>query len=95
MRKACRDFEAELREYRGQAGHVHRLGNYPPKVCVSALVNSLTGVSAQMPRSQYTGRVNRATINGHFWSPSHLAASGGGAPPSIIRRYIEQQQRPA
>jgi putative transposase len=95
MRKACRDFEAGLREFNGDAGHGHRPGNCPPKVCVSALVNSLTGVSARMVRSQYPGRVNRATTNGHFWSPSYLAASCGGAPLSIIRRYIEQQQRPA
>ena len=69
--------------------------NYPPKVSVSALVNSLKGVSARMLRSQYAGQVNHARINGHFWSPSYLAASCGGAPLSIIRQYIEQQQRPA
>jgi putative transposase len=39
--------------------------------------------------------VDRASIRGHFWSPSYLAASCGGAPLSIIRQYIEQQQRPA
>jgi REP element-mobilizing transposase RayT len=44
---------------------------------------------------QYTGRVNRATMNGHFWPPSYLAASCGGAPLPIIRQYIDQQQRPA
>jgi putative transposase len=95
MRKVCGDFEADLREFNGAADHVHLLVNYPPKVSVSALVNSLKGVSARMLRSQYTGRVNHARMNGHFWSPSYLAASCGGAPLSIIRQYIEQQQRPA
>ena len=61
---------------------------------MSALVNSPMGVSARMPRSQYPGRVNRATMNGHLWSPSYLAASCGGAPLPIVRRYIDQQ-RPA
>jgi len=61
---------------------------------VSALVNSLKGVSARRLRSEYTGRVDRARMNGHFWSPSYVAASCGGAPLSIIRQYIEQQ-RPA
>jgi hypothetical protein len=32
MRKACGDFEAD---------RVHLPGDYPPKVCVSGLVNSL------------------------------------------------------
>jgi len=95
MRKVCGDFEADLREFNGEADHVHLLVNYPPKVSVSALVNSLKGVSARMLRSEYTGRVNRVRVNGHFWSPSYFAASCGGAPLSIIRQYIEQQQRPA
>jgi putative transposase len=74
---------------------VHLLVEYPPKAAISALVNSLEGVSARRLRSQYPGRVNRARMNGHFRSPSHLAASCGGAPPPIIRQYIEQQRRPA
>jgi len=41
MRKVCEDFEADLREFDGEAGHVHLLVRYPPKVSVSALVNSL------------------------------------------------------
>jgi putative transposase len=95
MRKVCGDFEADLREFNGETDHVHLLVNYPPKVSVSALVNSLKGVSARMLRSKYTGRVNCTRMNGHFWSPSYFAASCGGASPSIIRQYIDQQQRPA
>jgi putative transposase len=95
MRKVCGDFEAELREFNGEADHVHLLVNYPPKVSVSALVNSLKGVSARRLRSEYTERVNRASMHGRFWSPSYFAASCGGVPLSIIRQYIEQQRRPA
>jgi putative transposase len=95
MRKVCADFDAELREFNGEADHVHLLVGYPPKVAVSALVNSLKGVSARRLRAGFTGRVNHASMHGHFWSPSYFAASCGGAPLSIIRQYIEQQQRPA
>ena len=95
MRKVCEDFEADLREFNGEHDHVHLLVHYPPKVSVSALVNSLKGVSARLLRSEYTGKVNRARMNGRFWSPSYFAASCGGAPLSIIRQYIERQQRPA
>ncbi len=31
---------------------------------------------------------------GVLWSPSYFAASCGGAPISIVRQYIEQQQTP-
>lgn len=46
----CADFEAELVESDGEDDHVHLLVDYPPKVSVSALVNSLKGVSSRMIR---------------------------------------------
>ncbi|MFD4608670.1 IS200/IS605 family transposase [Streptomyces sp. NPDC058440] len=94
MRKVCEDFEAGLKEFNGERDHVHLLINYPPKVAVSKLVNSLKGVSARRIRQEFTGRTNQAAMHGHLWSPSYFSASCGGAPLSIIRRYIEQQQRP-
>jgi putative transposase len=94
MRDVCADFESELAEFNGETDHVHLLVNYPPKVAVSKLVNSLKGVSARKLRHEFTGRVNRFSMNGHLWSPSYFAASCGGAPLSIVQQYIEQQQRP-
>lgn len=94
MRKVCEDFEAELVEFNGEDDHVHLLVHYPPKVAVSSLVNSLKGVSARILRRDFTGRVNRAIMHGHFWSPSYFAASCGGAPLTVVRQYIEQQRRP-
>ena len=95
MRKVCADFGAELREFDGEDNHVHLLVEYPPKVPVAGLVNSLKGVSARRLRSEFTGRVNRHRMHGHFRSPSYFAASCGGAPLSIIRQYIEQQRHQA
>ncbi|MBL1100607.1 IS200/IS605 family transposase [Streptomyces coffeae] len=94
MRKVCEDFEAELKEFNGERDHVHLLINYPPKVAVSKLVNSLKGVSARRMRQEFTGRINRAIMHGHLWSPSYFSASCGGAPLAIVRQYIEQQKRP-
>jgi putative transposase len=94
MRSVCEDFGAELAEFNGQDNHVHLLVTYPPKIAISALVNSLKGVSARRLRSEFTGRVNRYSMHGHFWSPSYFAASCGGAPLSILSQYIEQQNRP-
>lgn len=46
------------------------------------------------PKIAVSALVNRASLRGHFWSPSYFAASCGGAPLSIINQYIEQQRRP-
>src|SRR6202140_749947 len=41
------DLEAELVEFDGEDDHVHLHVNYHPKVSLSALVNSLKGVSSR------------------------------------------------
>jgi putative transposase len=92
--KICMDFEAELMEIDGERDHVHLLVNYPPKVPVSALVNSLKGASSRVLRKERPDIAKRYYHKGVLWSPSYFAASCGGAPISIVRQYIEQQQTP-
>jgi putative transposase len=91
----CNDFEAELVEFDGEDDHVHLLVNYHPKVAVSTLVNSLKGVSSRMIRQKKYPSIRKKLWGGALWSPSYFAGSCGGAPISIIRQYIEQQQTPS
>lgn len=91
--KVCADFEAVLVEMDGESDHVHLLVEYPPKVAVSALVNSLKGVSSRLLRQQRPD-IQRRYWKGVLWSPSYFAASCGGAPIAIIRQYIEQRRTP-
>ena len=92
--KVCADFEARLVEMDAERDHVHLLISYPPKVSVSALVNSLKGVSSRVLRKQRPDIAKRFYYQGVLWSPSYFASSCGGAPISIIRQYIEQQTTP-
>ena len=89
----CADFEAQLIEMDGEDDHVHLLVEYQPKVAVSNLVNSLKGVSSRLLRKARPDLQNRYW-KGVLWSPSYFASSCGGAPISIVRQYIEQQQTP-
>lgn len=90
----CTDFEAQLVEFDGENDHVHLLVNYPPKVSISKLVNSLKGVSSRMIRQKNYPSIREKLWGGALWSPSYFAGSCGGAPISIIRQYIEQQNTP-
>ena len=92
--KVCTDFEAELVEFDGEDDHVHLLVNYPPKVAVSKLVNSIKGVSSYLIRKKNYPSVQSKLWGGALWSPSYFAGSCGGAPIEVIRKYIEQQQTP-
>jgi Transposase IS200 like len=49
MAHVCADFGATLAELNGDVDHVHLLVQYPPKVALSHLVNSLEGCLVQAP----------------------------------------------
>jgi putative transposase len=94
MRDVCADFETELVEFNGEDNHVHLLVNFPPKVAVSHLVNSLKGVSSRRMRQEFPDLSRRYWRRSKLWSGSYFAGSVGGAPLSILKQYIEQQNRP-
>jgi putative transposase len=94
FKRVCTDFESELVEFDGEDDHVQLLVNYPPKVAVSTLVNSLKGVSSRMIRQKKYPTIAKKLWGNALWSPSYFAGSCGGAPIAVIRQYIEQQQTP-
>lgn len=94
MRAVCEDFEVELVEFNGENNHVHLLVNFPPKVALSKLVNSLKGVSSRRLRQEFPDLVQHYYRANKLWAGSYFAGSAGGAPLSIVKQYIEQQNRP-
>lgn len=89
----CSDAHATLVEMDGEDDHVHMLVEYPPKLAVSLLVNSLKGVSSRLLRQQCPD-IRKRYWKGVLWSPSYFASSCGGAPIGIVRQYIEHQKTP-
>lgn len=94
MRDICQQFEVELVEFNGDTDHVHLLVNFPPKVAISKLVNSLKGVSSRKLKLHFPELHKVAWKSDALWSPSYFAGSVGGAPIEVLRQYIEQQNRP-
>ena len=66
---------------------------YPPKLAVANLVNSLKGVSVRLLRKERPDILKRY-CKAVLWSASCFASSCGGAAILIVRQYIEQQQTP-
>ena len=52
FQSVCRDIEARMVRMDGEDDHVPLLVEYPPKVPVSSLVNSLKGVSSRLLRQR-------------------------------------------
>ena len=93
LESICRNV-CELVEFNGGSDHVHMLLNFPPKVAISKLVNSLKGVSSRKMKLHHPDLHNPAWKSDALWSPSYFAGSVGGAPLEVIKKYIEQQNRP-
>jgi putative transposase len=94
MHEVCTAVGAELRAFNGETDHRHLLVHHPPSIALSVLVNRLKGVSSRRLPQQYPADVRKYLWGKHFWSRSYFAASFGGAPLTIIKQYIDQQNRP-
>ncbi|GAB4237842.1 MAG: hypothetical protein Kow0049_24000 [Stanieria sp.] len=81
----------KLIDLNGESDHIHLLIEFPPKLSVSQIVNSLKGVSSIMLRKKYP---QIRPHKDHLWSPSYFAISCGGAPLEKIKAYIENQRKP-
>ncbi len=95
--KVLDDFEAELLEFNGEEDHVHLLVSYPPKHSIAAMVNSLKSVSIRRLKEQFPeieSFWSVAKSKNSLWSPSYFASSTGGAPIEVLKRYIQDQNRP-
>jgi putative transposase len=76
----------------GQADRARFLIGHPPSVPISETARRLKGRSAHMLRRKHPEL--RCIHHRHLWSPGHFTASVSGAPIDVLRRYIENQDRP-
>lgn len=78
-------------EFNGESDHVHVLIEYPPKLSVSKIANALKGTSSR----RYGQAGYRKPHKTALWSPSYFAASVGGAPIEVLKKYIQNQEKPS
>jgi putative transposase len=78
MRAVCIDFPTELVEFNGENNHVHLLVNFPPKVALAKLVNSLKGVSSRRLRQEFPDLPRHYYQTNKLWSGSYFAGSASG-----------------
>ena len=78
----------------GEEDHVHLLVEHGPSLQLSLLANRLKGKLSCKLRDHRFWEVSSELWGRHLRSPSYFAASNGGAPISVVRQYIENQDAP-
>ena len=90
FRVVAQKMNFQILEFNGESDHVHALIEYPPKLSISQIVNTVKGVSSRRYGQAGYEKPHKESL----WSPSYFAISAGGAPIEILKQYIKDQSRP-
>jgi putative transposase len=80
---------AEIIEMETMPDHVHVLIEVDPQYGIHRLVKQMKGRSSRLLRQEFGWLRSRLPT---LWSNSYFVSTVGGAPLSIIKRYIEDQK---
>ncbi|ORV36628.1 transposase [Mycobacterium doricum] len=69
--------------------HVHLLVEVDPQLGVHKLVKAIKGRSSRLLRQEFPWLKSRLPT---LWTNSYFVATVGGAPLSVINRYVESQK---
>jgi len=88
----CKKWDSKLLEFNGEPDHIHLLLELNPKIAPSIFVNNLKTVTSRLIRRDFMKDLKKYYWkDAVFWSRSYCILTCGGAPLSIIKKYIEQQ----
>jgi putative transposase len=80
---------AWLIELETMPDHVHLLVEVDPQFGVHRLVKAIKGRSSRLLREEFPWLKSRLPS---LWTNSYFVATVGGAPLSVIKRYVETQK---
>lgn len=93
-RELCQKWEVELAEFGGEADHVHLLLDMHPNIMPSKFINNLKTVSSRLMRKEFANHLAKYYWKPVLWTRAYCLISAGGAPLSVLKEYIEKQERP-
>lgn len=91
FKEVSKKMDFQILEFNGESDHIHALIEYPPKLSISGMVNTLKGVSSRRyGQAGYSKPYGKNAL----WSPSYFVSSVGGAPIEVLKQYIREQENP-
>lgn len=85
--EVAKKMDFQIQEFNGESDHIHVLIEFPPKLSISQIVNSLKGVSS---RRYGQAGFEKPYGKDALWSPSYFVSSVGGAPLEVLKQYIQK-----
>ncbi len=82
--------ESEVLEVEVMPDHVHLLVEVPPQYGIAKFVRMCKGRSSRVLREEFPALKTRLPT---LWTHSTFISTVGGAPLSLVKQYIQQQQR--
>ncbi len=89
LAETCAELQAEIMATEIMPDHVHLLVEIDPQFGVHRLVKRLKGKSSRLLRQEFLSLRTRLPT---LWTNSYFVSTVGGAPLSIIKQYVENQE---
>ena len=84
------NYNLTLIEWNHDEDHVHILFKGHPNSELSKFINAYKSASSRLLKKEYPA-IRSKLWKDHFWSRSYCLLTTGGAPPEVIKNYIESQ----
>ncbi|WP_372810721.1 IS200/IS605 family transposase [Litorivivens sp.] len=94
LRLLCEKRGSKIVEFNGESDHVHFLLDYHPDTSVSQLICILKSGSSRQLKLHHPELNQFAWRKNALWSTGYFVCSVGGVPIEVLKKYIEQQDRP-
>jgi putative transposase len=85
----CSEISADIIEMEIMPDHVHLLIEVDPQFGINRAVRSIKGFTSYTLRKEFKELTTRLPT---LWTNSYFVSTVGGAPLSVIKRYIEDQK---
>lgn len=90
IREICFQEDIEIIKGHISRDHVHLFVSYPPKLCISKMVQLMKGKTSRKMLMEFT-ELKRHFWGRHIWARGYFAASSGNVTDEVIKHYIEIQ----
>jgi len=90
----CEKWDCKIVEFNGEADHVHLLFQYYPQMELPKFIGNIKSVSSRRIREEFAEDVDKVYCKKVLWNEAYFIASCGGVTVNILRKYIEDQEKP-